>query len=540
MPEKDDIKSGAQQLSKIAELKYEDFVKALGDMAGDSKLQAAIKAGNKDGKMSDERVRFVKKDLQVNRLRPTQNEIDVDKSLAFPLENKFPKTTKDILESGRESENGVEILAPIVVLNNQYIIDGHHRWSQIFAMNSKAKVSALVMVMDEDPIDVLKAVQLAIAAKTGEVETQSVEGENLLTIKEDALKDYVKKNISDGLVAMMSEMDLASDKEAAADYIWNNVRVMQRRSQPIKGAPDRDVMPQTDTAEGGPDDWKKLLQNGVVNFKEPLVKNERRIHTFTAFINENEQKDAKEALEFAIRHGLTQAMAFKPASEYKEGDDHRALFSLFHYESGWPVAGLKPDYFGDEVPAEKFKGVVKSAKDYLKTGVASDPIVHFVSYLYTDAAPGGRSQGPIESAIKRIQPEFNEKNRTNLFVVTALNHIIKVLSSWSTGTPASRLNLAVAVKAKTRYTSYAGSDFEKVYGMIVGTLRKNKIKLKPDSKIEVDVNNSNVDSRTIYNSIGFSQIDIKKWESAVTYKVDGVEYIAGSFKNSSGYGYGGW
>jgi len=298
-PEELKKKPGDEMLQDLTDLKYEDFVKALGAMADDPKLQAAIKAGNIDGKMSDEKVHFTRKALAVNRLRPTQNEIDIDKSLAYPLENKFPDTTREILESNIKDKDskGVEIIAPIVVLNNQYIIDGHHRWSQIYAMNAQAKVEALVMNMDEHPLDVLKAVQLSIAAKTKEVPVQTVEGTNMLKASEKQVKDYVLKNISDSTLKLLKETGKISDesKDTAADYIWSNVKYMQRTATPIKGAPDREFMPQTDNAEGGKDDWKETLKKGVINFKEPLkpVKGsarESRIHDFKTFVNEKRNK----------------------------------------------------------------------------------------------------------------------------------------------------------------------------------------------------------------------------------------------------------
>jgi hypothetical protein len=262
----------------------------------------------------------------------------------------------------------------------------------------------------------------------------------------------------------------------------------------------------------------------------------RHIKLFENFTKLDEGSMQKDGLEFAASHGLTQTKNFKHARDYKDGDKHEPLFSLFHYQSDWPVAGLRASYFGDAVPAEKFKEVAKAAASYLKTGIAPEPLLHFVAYLYKDAAPGGRSQGDLEAGLERIRPEFNKENKDLPVMQERLKNLIDVLKSWSTGTPASRLNLAVAVSKKTSYSSYAGSDFEKVYRMILESLRKNRVRIQPDSKIEVDVNNTHVDSKTISNSIGYTQVDINRWESAVTYTVDGKEYVAGSFENQSGYG----
>lgn len=284
-------------LKSLVELPYEEFVKALGEFADDPKLHAAINAGKRDGVMSDEKIKFVRKDVPVRKLIPTQNEVDVDKSLKFPLtstKSPFIDTTRHILKSGHDPRmrEPVEIMAPLVILNEKYIIDGHHRWSQIYAMNKDARVSVLDMRTQDDPLTVLKAVQLSIAAAAGEVPVQIVEGTNLLKIDEGTLKQYVKSHIvPEVLDIMSSEYSSIRTEDDAADFIWTNVQQMQRTSQPIKGAPERQYMPQTDQADG----WEVPLMKGRINFKGPFKKpgapepapvRERRIHDFKGFVNE--------------------------------------------------------------------------------------------------------------------------------------------------------------------------------------------------------------------------------------------------------------
>lgn len=282
-------------LSDLVSLDYEDFVKKLGEMADDPKLHAAIKAGLKDGDRKDEKVKFHEKSLPVKRLIPTQNEVDVDKSLMFPLtktESPFIDTTKKILRSGHnpKQKDPIEIIAPIVTLNEKYIIDGHHRWSQIYAMNKEARISVIDMKTTDDPIKILKAVQLSIAVAAKEIPVEKVEGTNLLKVGEDKLKSYVVDNIADEVLELMSEeYKKINTKDDAAEFIWNNVKEMQENSQPIPGAPERQYMPQTDQADG----WEEPLKRGKINFKGPFKKPgapepvaERRIYDFEKFVNE--------------------------------------------------------------------------------------------------------------------------------------------------------------------------------------------------------------------------------------------------------------
>lgn len=224
-----------------------------------------------------------------------------------------------------------------------------------------------------------------------------------------------------------------------------------------------------------------------------------------------------------------------PYQDYKDLQNHKPLFSLFHYESDWSKAGLRPEYF-TKVPGEQFTEVVKSASAYLKTGNVSNPIIEFITFLYRDTF-GARSLQKYDVDFKRIADEFKPENKDLSAMKDPLTHIINILKSWSSGTAASRLNLAVSVYKVCTYSSYSGSDFEKVYDMCIECIKKNKIKIYPNSFVEINKKNTHISKDTIDNSIGFSQIDIDRWNSVVTLKIDGKEYIAGSFDKEIGYGY---
>lgn len=283
-------KTSMDKLKKLLGMEYEDFVKNLGEFADDEKIIAAIETGKKDGKLNDENVVFTTITIPVRKLHPTQNEIDFDKSLKFPLSGEYPKALEDIMKG-----DNITIKAPIITLNGKYIIDGHHRWSQVYAFNADATMKALNMTVDDDPLDVLKAVQLSIAATIGEVPTQKVDGDNLLDTTELAVIKYVKSNISDKTMSILVDGDMIpeSNKDAAAEFVWDNVKKMQKTSQPIKDAPDRDVMPQTDDAEANGRTWKDFLKAGVINFKEPIMHENKyemkHVKLFEAF---NESMDS--------------------------------------------------------------------------------------------------------------------------------------------------------------------------------------------------------------------------------------------------------
>jgi len=226
------------ELQDILKADYPTFVQKLGDNINDPKFREAIKsvADKTPIKTSDI-------NPKVTALKPTQNEIDVDKSLKFPLTNATSAAV--CLKGGAVSIAGKNI---VTGGGGKFIIDGHHRWSQLYCMNPDASITAMDITNITDPIAGLKATQLGIAGDIGKVPTATVEGDNLLKMGEDALIAYVKKTITPEVVDVFKKYNKGDNAEAIGAYIWKNVQQMQQNNQPVSGAPGREIMPQTDDA----------------------------------------------------------------------------------------------------------------------------------------------------------------------------------------------------------------------------------------------------------------------------------------------------
>lgn len=247
-----------QRLKAIFKQNYEGFVSALGKFAGDPKFRNFVKS-NEAIKSSVSAT-----SIPVKKLIPTQNEIDVDKSLKFPLTDK--KSAQNVLKSGK-----VTVVGPIITFNGKYIIDGHHRWSQLYAANPDASISVLDFKNDEisNPIEALKLTQLAIVgAGAAKIPVESVQGNNLLKLGEEEVKKYVNEKMKDDVLPIYKQMKKLDSKEAVANYIAANVKSMQSTSQPVSGAPKRNVMPQTDKSPGGSKEVIKTLRTGLPAIKE--------------------------------------------------------------------------------------------------------------------------------------------------------------------------------------------------------------------------------------------------------------------------------
>jgi len=224
-------------LKSLLRKDYNTFVKELGDNIKDPKFISAIQT-------LSEKLPIQAKQIQpvVSGLKPTQNEIVLDKSLSYPLQN--PMTVKSYFSGGVVAVAGKSI---VTAGGGKFVIDGHHRWSQVYCINPDAKIKALDLPIT-DPIKALKATQIGIAAQIKKIPKSTGGGVNLFTINEVALKKYVVDTITDQVVQVFKLAGKGDTPDAIADYIWDNVQLLKKNSKPVQGAPKRDLMPQTDDA----------------------------------------------------------------------------------------------------------------------------------------------------------------------------------------------------------------------------------------------------------------------------------------------------
>lgn len=315
-------------LLKLDKMPYEQFIKELGKDASDEKLKAAIASGLKDNNKEDDVFEFtVKVGIPVRGCKPTQNEVVIKNSLSYPLKSDDMESLENLLTStkGKSYTAG----SPIVVFSDgktNYVIDGHHRWSQVHVINPDAFITGYVMTskVPMDAKEVLQAVQMAILKVVQDNSDSPVlpaakgAGDNpeanLFTCGEETLKSYVVDNVGQTFLkavektGKISSEEEVSEKERVykdlgdivdphrskkvADYIWNNVLDLRKNSRPIEGATRREAMPQTDGADNLKDakataalkagKWKDELASGVINHMAPF-ESKKWIKTFEQF-----------------------------------------------------------------------------------------------------------------------------------------------------------------------------------------------------------------------------------------------------------------
>jgi hypothetical protein len=234
---------------------YVEFVKILGENIKDKKFANALRKIGKENLVSTNLISIKAKDMI-----PTQNEIDLDKSLKFPL--KSPSDVRMYLTQKTPIKLGGNSV--VTCDNGNYIVDGHHRWSQIYVINPQAEVSCLDLTDLKTPFDGLKASQMAIASDIEQVPTKPVKGINLLTIRKNELVKYVAENITNEVVEVFKEFKIMDP----AEWIYHNISLMQINNKPVKNAPLREFMPQTDEAKNWQDYIPNVSKIESTNFRD--------------------------------------------------------------------------------------------------------------------------------------------------------------------------------------------------------------------------------------------------------------------------------
>ena len=175
---------------------YNEFVPFLKKWIRNPEIQELLKSGLKDPSKYDEYIKVSEIEVNAKDLRPTQKEIDFESIFkSIPEEVKI----KDLIsgESDYLKENR------LFIANNKYILDGHHRWALICALNPTCKIPCINIEIPniEDPDKILKIVQLSIAATYNDIyiKEESKIKNNLFELDfleiKDSINDLVPKHI---------------------------------------------------------------------------------------------------------------------------------------------------------------------------------------------------------------------------------------------------------------------------------------------------------------------------------------------------------
>lgn len=183
-------------------------------------------------------------------LIPTQREIFLDAII--------PKVTPETVDLCFQETTALADL-PIITFNYTFIIDGHHRWASICAINPRAKCRVVnFKEYNLTPIQFLKLLQGAIVMEEGEL-PEPPEGKykiNIYKASNKLITEYIEKHLSfEVLEAIKHNLNLR-DIETTRKYYIQNVISMKYNNIPAVGSPSRELMPQTD----GNDDILEIVE----------------------------------------------------------------------------------------------------------------------------------------------------------------------------------------------------------------------------------------------------------------------------------------
>ena len=222
-------------------MNYADFHKELNSILASSD-KVAFKQAIRDFVASN-KVTSTPKLIRVTDLKPTQNQILMNESIKLPLQDEA--TAENYLNCGTD---GVTVVNPIITAGGKFIVDGHHRWSQVYALNPECKIKAIDLVNLSEPIAALKAAQLAIAVNANSLPVSAANGVNILgnALTESEYKSQILKMMNYGVWLVFRKVKGFKTKEEVSNYIWGNILMMRTKNNHVAGAPNRSLMPQTD------------------------------------------------------------------------------------------------------------------------------------------------------------------------------------------------------------------------------------------------------------------------------------------------------
>ena len=215
--------------------------------------------------------------ISVADLYPTQSEIDIENSAKW--------ATKDWGAKGVEAMFGKEPFGktfpvPVLVYNDgkkNWIIDGHHRWSQVALINPEAELYCMTIQGKESAQEFLKMVQGVIAGvaalrdgKNAKLPVGKANPKNNIfgnDLKKEKLTDRVLEMLNNNpkiakiLLEILKKHDerVHSIDDIANIVYLNREKMIDRGQEPESWTAPRPVMPQSDQAgrkgseDAGPD-----------------------------------------------------------------------------------------------------------------------------------------------------------------------------------------------------------------------------------------------------------------------------------------------
>lgn len=223
-------------VERLRQNSFEDLGPALNEICFEERTRYLLELAF--GEEADLNLSASNTSIPVLDLTPCQNEIGLNDSLKFPLTGQCG--------CANYFNSPVTVVRPIVTYNGQYIVDGHHRWGQVYMMNPDAEITAIDFTGGSgDPEQMLRDVQGAIAVSEGYVPSSEAHGINVFETSDDEIREWIDSMMVNSCEEELKELLGFDTREEIVEYLVDNARELRDNNTPIPGAPDRNYMPQT-------------------------------------------------------------------------------------------------------------------------------------------------------------------------------------------------------------------------------------------------------------------------------------------------------
>lgn len=224
---------------------------------------AAIGGGAEDGDASDDKIAGKKAFLTVSELKPAQTEIIKEKAFAMAVQSLL-----------RGKWDGTDLGA--IISNDNYIMDGHHRWAATFLIDPNAKVQGTVIDLPGGPLvtalNVVTVGKLGITkGNKGRGSVEQFTGDNMSNVIDDALANGIQGEhpvkAEDVKLALGKMPNANGNPQIGKELIMKNADALPKQIMP--GAPDRIDMPVVDGDKVAM--VQKMLEKGLIDLEAPYI-----------------------------------------------------------------------------------------------------------------------------------------------------------------------------------------------------------------------------------------------------------------------------
>ena len=118
---------------------YAQYLSKLKNYCQDSEYRKVLAWGIKNGKFANDGGTPKEETVPVSELYPTQDLIGLENSVDYPIQH--PEAVQN------DFSNPVKIgtIYTIEINGKKYVLDGHHRWSQVCAYNPSANLVVMML-----------------------------------------------------------------------------------------------------------------------------------------------------------------------------------------------------------------------------------------------------------------------------------------------------------------------------------------------------------------------------------------------------------